>query len=131
MRRWAVATLDALAVLALMAGGCQSVAAPADVASDAGVSATVNLADGHVREVLTAILGRAVHRAHVEFGPTILPRTATVVVLPPHLARHDTYAMVMPTAFFIVRRDGKCLAIRADTKQAYELPGVECEPVGG
>ncbi len=131
MRGRAVAASGPLAVLALVAGGCQSVAAPADVPPDPGVSATVNLADGHVREVLTAILGRAVHRAHVELGPTTLPRTATVVVLPPHLASHDTYAMVMPTAFFIVRRDGKCFAIRADTKQAYELPGVECEPAGG
>ena len=121
-----------LSVLALMAAGCQSVAAPTPtpVTSDAGVSATVDLADSHVREVLTAVLGRAVHRAHVEFGPTTLPRTSTVVVLPPHLARRDTYAMVMPTAFYIVRRDGKCLAIRADTKQVYDLPGVECTPVG-
>jgi hypothetical protein len=114
-----------------MAAGCQSAAAPAPVTSDTGVSATVDLADGHVREVLTVVLGRAVHRAHVELGPTTLPRTSTVVVLPPHLAPRDTYAMVMPTAFYIVRRDGKCLAIRADTKQVYDLPGVECTPVGG
>ncbi len=110
--------------LALGLSACQTVAGSR--------SATVNLDDPATHAAVEAALARAVGRARVELGPPRSGTTSTVTVLPPPPGPHETHAMALPVTFDIVSEDGPeddrhCVAIRRDTKDAYDMPGVECD----
>ena len=104
--------------LALGLSACQTVAGSR--------SATVDLGDPTTRAAVEAALARAVGRARVELGPSRSDTTSTVTVLPPPPGPYETHAMALPVQFDIVSEDGHCVAIRRDTKDAYDLPGVDC-----
>lgn len=91
--------------------------------------ATVDLGDTATRAAVTSALAQAVNRAHVELGPTDADETSVLTVLPPPLSPLETNSTAVPIRFDIVRRGGKCFAVRSDTKAAYELPGVHCNAV--
>ena len=104
--------------LSLALSACQTTAG--------SVRASVDLGDPATRQALESALGRAVGRARVEFGPSQSEITSSVAVLPPPPGPHETHAMVFPVIFDIVRENGVCVAIRRDTKEAYDLPGITC-----
>ncbi|MGZ3297603.1 MAG: hypothetical protein ACXU8O_01200 [Asticcacaulis sp.] len=108
-------------VLALTAG-CQTVRSE-------GVAANVNMNDPSTRAAVTAVLAQAVHRRSVELGPTS-PDTAVLTVLPPPPGPYETNSPVMPIRFLIVLEGRKCRAVREDTKDSFDLPGVTCTKAG-
>lgn len=108
--------------LALGLSACQTVAGSR--------SATVDLGDPATHAAVEAALARAVGRARVELGPSRSDNSSTVTVLPPPPGPYETHAMALPVTFDIVSEDGRCKAVRRDTKEAYELPGVDCQAGG-
>ena len=109
-------TISLSAALALSA--CQTTAG--------SVRASVDLGDPTTRAALESALGRAVGRAQVTLGPSQSDMTSSVTVLPPPPGPHETRSLAMPVTFDIVSEDGRCVAIRRDTKDVYNLPGVNC-----
>lgn len=110
--------LVASLIVTLALSACQTVAGTQ--------MATVNLDDPATRQALQSALSRAVGRGRVELGPSVSADTSTVTVLPPPLGPQETHSMALPVQFDIVSEDGHCLAIRRDTKEVYDLPGVKC-----
>ncbi|MBP2157764.1 MULTISPECIES: hypothetical protein [Asticcacaulis] len=90
-------------------------------------AATVNLDDPATRQALQSALARAVGRGRIELGPSASANTSSVTVLPPPLGPRETHSMALPVQFDIVSEDGHCLAVRRDTKDIYDLPGVTCQ----
>jgi hypothetical protein len=115
----------AMAIAGALMGGCQSVAAAV-----APVQATVNMEDGQTRAAVTAVLAKALRRAHVELGAGVSAQTQTVSVLPPPLGPYETHSTAMPVLFDIVKAGGRCRAVRRDTQAVYDLSGIACTPVG-
>ena len=111
--------LAASLIVTLALSACQTVAGTQ--------VATVDLGDPNTRAALQAALARAVGRARVELGPSASASTSSVTVLPPPLGPHETHSMALPVPFDIVSEGGRCLAVRRDTKETYDLPGVTCE----
>lgn len=105
-------------VLPLALSACQTVAGSR--------SASVDLGDPATRQALENALGRAIGRARVALGPSQSDIASTVTVLPPPPGPHETRSMALPVHFDIVVDNGRCLAVRRDTKDVYELPGVDC-----
>lgn len=112
--------LAAFLIVALGLSACQTVAGTQP--------ATVDLDDPASRQALESALGRAVGRARVELGPSQSANTSSISVLPPPLGPYETHSMALPITFDIVSDDGHCLAVRRDTKDVYDLPGVTCRP---
>lgn len=110
--------LAASLIVTLALSACQTVAGTQ--------AATVDLDDPATRQALQSALARAVDRGRVEFGPSTSANTSSVTVLPPPLGPHETHSMALPVQFDIVSEDGRCLAIRRDTREVYDLPGVTC-----
>ncbi|ESQ83237.1 hypothetical protein AEAC466_13375 [Asticcacaulis sp. AC466] len=106
-------------------GGCQSVAA-----AGPPVPATVDMDDAGTRAAVTAVLAKALGRAHVELGPGASAQTATVSVLPPPLGPYETHSTAMPVLFDIVTAGRACRAVRRDTQAVYDLTGIACTPAG-
>lgn len=104
--------------LMLALSACQTTAASR--------KASIDLGDPATRQAVESALGRAVGRARITLGPSQSDVTSSVTVLPPPPGPHETHAMALPVTFDIVSEDGHCLAIRRDTKEAYDLPGVTC-----
>ncbi|MDV6329898.1 hypothetical protein [Asticcacaulis sp. 201] len=115
----------AVAIAGALMGGCQSVAA-----AGSSEPATVNMDDAQTRAAVTAVLAKALRRAHVELGPGASAQTQTVSVLPPPPGPYETHSMAMPVLFDIVKAGGTCRAVRRDTQAAYDLSGVACTPTG-
>lgn len=88
--------------------------------------ATVNLDDPASRQALESALGHAIGRAGVKLGPSQSANTSSVSVLPPPLGPHETHSMALPVIFDIISENGRCLAVRRDTNDVYDLPGVTC-----
>lgn len=105
-------------IVALGLSACQTVAGRQ--------VATVDLDDPASRQALENALGRAVGRARVELGRSQSANASSVSVLPPRLGPYETHSMALPITFDIVSEDGRCLAVRRDTKDVYDLPGVTC-----
>jgi hypothetical protein len=110
--------LAASLIVTLALSACQTVAGTQ--------AATVNLDDPATRQALQSALARAVGRGRVELGPSASAHTSSVTVLPPPLGPHETHSMALPVQFDIVSEGGHCLAIRRDTKEVHDLPGVKC-----
>lgn len=112
-----------VALVVLMMSACQSHggggAQPAALAAaDAETIGQVKLA-----------LAKAMGVANVELGvgdPTIV---STLSVLPPRPTPLEDRSLVQPTHFDLVLNKGRCLAVRRDTGEAYDLEGVTCRPL--
>jgi hypothetical protein len=85
--------------------------------------AHVDMNDPATRSAVTAALSDAVGRARIELGPT---DGHVLTVLPPKPGPYEGNSPAMPIRFDIEKRDGTCIAVRHDTRQAYDLPGVTC-----
>ncbi len=113
----------AMAALALGLSACQTSAGQ----SGADQAATIDLSVADTRVALSAALAKALNRGRVELGVTASDLTSTVTVLPPPLGPHETHSTAIPIRFDIIRRKGKCLALRADDGSVHDLTGVQCE----
>lgn len=105
---------------AVFLGACQTggAATPAIIASsDPETLATVK----------TALAG-AMGKARVEISPADLTESTTISVLPPRPTSLEGRSVVKPTPFDIEMRGEDCVAVRRDTGEAYDLPGVDCRP---
>lgn len=91
--------------------------------------ATVNLEAPETRAVVMSVLARAVHRAHIELGPADAD-ASVITVLPPPLGPLETNSPAMPVRFGIETHNGVCRAVRQDTKEAFDLPGISCAQAG-
>ncbi len=87
--------------------------------------ATVTLEAPETRAAVISVLARAVHRAHIELGPSD-GATGTLTVLPPPLGPQEMNSPAMPIRFEIELKAGRCRAVRQDTREAFDLPGVKC-----
>ncbi|MGA9658150.1 MAG: hypothetical protein WBQ60_03515 [Asticcacaulis sp.] len=105
--------------LALIISACQTL----PVVS----TARINLDDPATRSVVTLVLSKAVHRAHIELGP-VTGDTAVVSVLPPSPGPYETHSMAVPVQFDIQKHGDVCLALRRDTHDAFALKGIACKP---
>jgi len=102
-------------LLPVLLASCQSLAGDG--------RARVDLDDDATRSAVTAVLSRAVGRAHVQLGPS---DGHVLTVLPPKPGPYEGNSPAMPIRFDIERRGQTCVAVRYDTGQAYDLPGVTC-----
>jgi len=102
--------------------GCQSVggASPARLSTD----------EDPQMERLKAGLATALGRANIEFGAGDPLGEGTVVVLPPPPTALETHSLAMPITFDLEVRGETCIAVRRDTGEAFELPGVDCTAKG-
>ncbi|MDC7676216.1 hypothetical protein [Asticcacaulis machinosus] len=115
----------ALAALALGLSACQTNAGQ----SAADQPASVDLSVAETRAALSVALAKALNRGRIELGVTATDQTSTVTVLPPPLGPHETHSTAVPIRFDIIRRKGKCLALRADDGSVHTMSGVRCETV--
>lgn len=81
-------------------------------------------------ERLKAGLADAMGRANIEFGAGDPLGEGTVVVLPPRPTSLETHSLAVPVTFDLEVRGDMCIAVRRDSGEAFELPGVECTPKG-
>jgi hypothetical protein len=88
-------------------------------------------ADAETLEALREALAAAVGQANAELGAGDLAEAVTIAVLPPPLHPLETHSLAMPVLFDLMIEDGRCLAVRQETGEAVELPGVRCVPQGG
>lgn len=105
-------------VVALMAGGCQSVAAPAP--------AVLTRADPATMERLKAALAGAMGRSQIELGPGDATQSSVITVLPRPAGPLDTHSLAMPTTFRLELQGKTCTLVRADTGARVALGGVDC-----
>lgn len=119
-RLWRFTGMTAVTALALSA--CQTLAA--------SQTATVNLRDPATASAVQVALAKAMNRAYVALSVAD-GDTSTITVLPPPLGPYEDRSTALPVHFDIVIDNGKCLAVRQDTGQAYPLRGVKCTPAGG
>ncbi len=105
--------------LLLSLDACQTMASSPSQAS-------VDLGDPATHAAVTAALSAALGRGHIELGPVNDAETSVVSVLPLHPGPYETNSTAMPVRFDIAKRDGRCVAIRHDTGEVFDLPGVSC-----
>ena len=106
-----------LLALPLTLAACQTLAA--------SQPATVDLSDPRTRSAVRAVLAKAVGNARAELGASD-GRTSVITVLPPPPGPYEDRSTAMPIRFDVMRQGGRCVAIRHDTGQAYDLRGVSC-----
>lgn len=107
----------AIVISAAALGACQSMAAPAVLAS--GDAAAVDR--------LKAALGKAMGRTRIELGPGDPTQTSTVAVLPRPLAPQDNRSLARPTIFRLEIESGVCVLVREDTGARFPAEGVDCK----
>ena len=92
--------------------------------------ARMSSVDAGQMEKLIAGLAGAVGRTNIELGAGDPLGEGTVVVLPPLPTSLETHSLAMPVTFNLELRGDTCVAVRQDTGEAFELPGVDCTPKG-
>lgn len=86
--------------------------------------------DAETTTALKAVLAEAMGVARVELGPVDLTASPVVSVLPPKPNPHEGRSTARPTLFDIEIQGGRCVAVRRDTGQAFELNGLQCRALG-
>ncbi len=113
-------TVTACAWCALL--GCQS--------NQPRTPATLERADPETLARVEAVLAQAMGDASIELGPADLAATTTISVLPPRLTPYEDRSLARPTQFDIMLEGARCLLVRRDTGEEYDLDGVACRPAG-
>lgn len=110
------ALISSTVVIVAMLGACQSMAAPAVLASNDAASV----------DRLKAALGKAMGRTRIDLGPGDPAQTSTISVLPLPLAPPDDRSLAVPTIFRLEIQGGACVLVREDNGARYPAEGVDC-----
>ena len=124
MRRLRLFLTMLLGAGALLSGGCVTGVAyrmPAALIS----------ADEETMAALKAVLADALDVGRVELGAGDPTASPVVAVLPPKPGPNEDRSTARPILFDIELRGGRCVVVRRDTGEAFDLAGVACRALGG
>lgn len=113
-----------LGVGALLSGGCVTGVAHS-------MPAVLVSADEETMAALKAVLADALEVGRVELGAGDPTTSPVIAVLPPKLGPHEDRSTARPTLFDIELRGGRCVVVRRDTGEAFDLAGLACRAYGG
>ncbi len=102
----------------ILLSACQS--------TDAKTYAVLVSADDQTMTALKSVLASALGQASVEIGPGDLTKTSVVAVLPPRLAQQEDRSVVQPDLFDLMINGAKCIVVRRQTGEEYDLRDVSC-----
>ena len=80
------------------------------------------------RAKLKTLIGSAIGRAQVEFGPGDPTEAPVIVILPPRLTDLETNSVARPTVFDIRQRGHACILVQRGTQTEIMLSDISCRP---